>query len=628
MSSGASAREGSIGVHQRPLGHLQQSQRPTHQPQQPQQPQPQQQPQQQQPSQQGEAGEAYRYLLRHGVHSTVEGIFSGVLNEQPEDPLQYILEHMRANGGKSAGKECSIKTANGGCPNTGRKESQQPSEPSPVQREVSTEETCDSKKPADRDPAAREVEKGDLEERRQEEKAPVEEEEEKEPPGLPLTATATAHASEAPAKTDTETWTLSAGGVNAPSTPLPESTAQTLQTSLTSTRTNVCMMRPASAMLVPWNPARSNRNETPYGPAGLRLATAGGENTYNSAGTAALDRDDSTRSDLSAFSLASVDMQDFLQEFRSAKADCVGAETQLVDIEMLSEILQCVNIPLPEIPLIAELFDDVKRTGAMRYSHGCLPAEEGVGTDTPAATSCAAEAEARERVYFDAFLARMAFVIQGRYPTEVVRGTFYSILESVVQKKCSADGVAQERQQQKCTGDETRRTSSSSGSATSRSIRAAPKSHCRSRSNTYADSGGNNSTTAPSPNYTAMQTYPSMPRTKSAHCAAANGAQPAAELSTLLHGVSLAVCVEEGLWRGLGIPVSKAEVVNALQLLGIPVDDTYEFHVNEFVRLVMALTGQSVLHGVGEKVTPWMMSSLGRENSLMPFTGSCKDEGM
>ncbi|RNF02458.1 hypothetical protein TraAM80_06364 [Trypanosoma rangeli] len=623
MSGGATVRDGAIGVHQRPLGQMQQSQRQTHQPRQ----QPQQQLQQPQPSQQSEAGEAYCYLLRHGVPGRVENIFSGVLNEQPEDPLQYILEHMRVSGGKSAGKDCSIRTANCKSSNESRRDSQQLSECAPVQREVITEEARDNKKPTDRDSAAPEVKEGEVEERCLEEKAPIEDEE-VEHLRLPPTDVATDNTFETTAKTDTETCLFPPGVVNAQATPLPEPLPKTVQTSLSATRASVCKMRPSSAMLVSWSSVRGSRNETPYGPAALRFPTAGGENTHSGPGTAALDRDDSTRSDLSAFSLASVDVQDFLQEFRSAKADCVGEETQLVDIEMLSEILQCVNIPLPETPLIAELFDDVKRISVMQYNHGGLPGEEENDAAIPAATSCAAEVESRERVYFDAFLARMAYMIQGRYPTEVVRGTFYSILKSVVQKKCPADGVAREQQQQKFSGNETRYTSYSSGNATGRSIRAAPKNNCRSRSNTFTNSAESNPTTVSGPNSTAMQTYPGVPRAESTHCAAANDGQPAAELSTLLHGVSLAVCVEKGLWRGLGIPVSKAEVINALQILGIPVDDNYEFHVNEFVRLVMALTGQSVLHSVGEKTTPWMMSSLGRENSLMPLGGSCKEESL
>ncbi|RNF15678.1 hypothetical protein TcG_07052 [Trypanosoma cruzi] len=646
MSSGATAREGSLGVHQRSLGHLPQPQRQAgeqqHQQHQQHQAIQQQrqsnQQQQQNASQRSEVGDTYRYLLRHHVHSKLEDIFSNVLSERPEDPLHYIVEHLRANGVKSAGKDCLIETADFNSLNRSRNEKQQPSESAPAQREVTTEERRDNKQLAARDPVAQEVKSEGVVERHTEEGTPIEE---TEPPRPPSTFIGLVSANDTPAQVDLEAGTFPSSSPNALAIPLAEPHTQTPITSLCSTRTNICMMRPSSALLAPWTSVRSSRNDTPYGTTGFRLGTGGGpETTYSSTCTTVLDRDDSTRSDLSAFSLASVDMQDFLQEFRSAKAECVGVETQLVDLEMLSEILQCVNIPIPEIPLIAELFDDVKRISTMRYGSSVFSTEEETSQDTTtilttasAVSSRAADADLRDRVYFEAFLARMAFMIQGRYPAEVIRGTFYSILESVVRKECPADGVAQkheqqQQQQKKKTGDEPRRTSSSSGSATSRLARAAAKSQCRTSGNTFVNNVGNNLATTPHQSLPLTQTYPIVTQTKSAHCAAANDGQPAAELSPLMHGVSLAVCVEEGLWRGLGIPVSKAEVVNALCILGMPVDDNYEFHVNEFVRLVMALTGQSVLHPVGEKASSWLLSSVGRESSLVPLSGSCKEDGV
>ncbi|KEG08852.1 hypothetical protein DQ04_06311010 [Trypanosoma grayi] len=641
MPNTTSIRDAAVGTSQRSLAQQHTQQQRVQQPQQ-------QQPQQQQQHPTADADEAHRYLRRHGVPSKVENIISSVLSERPEDPLLYIVEHLRSNSknnkndkgdqnDKQLPKERQTDANTSSTVVRDRKENQRVAEhpatrgdaPRPPHR--STEEVNTKTEPrrrnSSKDSAAQVAKKGGGE------KsgggggdAP--------PEDILRSELTPATMSETPVHGELSGWAFPTSVANV--TPPPDSQLQAMHTSFSSTRTtNICAMRPSSALMGQWNSLRSSRNETPYGPTSLRFGAAMADGALGSVGAASLDRDDSTRSDLSAFSVASVDMQDFLQEFRSARADCVGVETKMVDIEALSEILQMVNIPLPDIPLIADLFEEVKEVGMMRYhrSGGSGALGEAKSCDNATAP---AEGEPRDRVYFDAFLARMAFMIQGRYPAEVIRGTFYSILESTVKKKCSADGVAQQPQQQqqqqqqqpqqpKGTGEEMQHAGSNSGSATVRSGRTAVKGLCRTSSNT---GNGNSSSlaTADSASATLTHTYPSVTLPNTAHCAAPSENVSPSERSTLLHGVPLAVCVEEGLWRGLGIPVGRAEVLNALHMIGIPTEENYEFHVNDFVRLVTTLTGQNAMIPLGERGSPWVVSSLPRENSFLPFGGSCREE--
>ncbi|KAH9597512.1 hypothetical protein LSM04_000702 [Trypanosoma melophagium] len=602
--------------------------------------------QQGQPSQ-VDLSEAYRYLRRHCVHNKVENLFSSVLSERPEDPLLYIVEQLRHSSNKTS-KERQLDINSSSKPNSGDRteDIKEPSESNSIKRDGhaspvrSKEETTVESKlhntPTTSDEAlvrnsrntraataatAGSVSSGNgnvngVSLGESQKSAPVN--------------------TETPMQQDLNGWSFPPNGQNQTSTSInattnntninttnatpPEAYVQNMPTSLCSTRTNLCVLRPSSsAVFAPW--ATSVRS---------------------SVGGTSLDRDDSTRSDLSAFSVVSVDVQDFLQEFRSVKAECVGVDTRLVDIEVLSEILQRVNIPLPDVPLIADLFDEVKAISAFRYYPKSTPGEK-ESMEPHASTLAmedAGETESRERVYFDAFISRMAFMIQGRYPTEVLRATFYAVLESAVQKKCSADG------------DITRRTSSSTGSAASGTCRTGAKCHggnnvthtgANNHNNNNNNNDNNSPITAANANATALHTFPGINTSlPPALCAAPNDNNvPTTELSTLLHGVPLAVCVEEGLWRGLGIPVSKAEVARALHMIGIPADDNYEFHVNDFVRLVTALTSPNPVHSVGERLSPWMTtttsttgttttaagtSSIGRDASFMRLGASCRED--
>ncbi|ORC89527.1 uncharacterized protein TM35_000123020 [Trypanosoma theileri] len=628
-------------------------------------------PQQQQSGQQPhvDMSEAYRYLRRHCVHNKVENLFSSVLSERPEDPLLYIVEQLRHssnnnnsnnnnnnNSNNKTAKERPVDVHTSSKPNNNNNnnndrtdDKNEPSESTSVKREGHSSSSPSSSSPVH----AKEEPVVDVKGHN----TPTSSDEAL-GRNVKSTRAATAAAgdgvksapvNETPMHQDLNGWsfppnlpnqitttttTTTTNGAVPNATP-PEAYVQNMQTSLCSTRANLCVLRPSSsAMLAPW--ATSVRS---------------------SVGAASLDRDDSTRSDLSAFSVVSVDVQEFLQEFRSVKADFVGVDTRLVDIEVLSEILQRVNIPLPDVPLIADLFDEVKAISSYRYYSNGTPGEEDIMENKGTALVLEeGESEPRERVYFDAFISRMAFMIQGRYPTEVLRATFYTVLESAVQKKCSADGVMQPHRLSETAGDITRRTSSSTGSVSSATCRPSAKCHCGS-SNNVGLTGGNNippPVTAANVNGTTLHTYPGILSSRPSQCAAINDNNTSTtELSTLLHGVPLAICVEEGLWRGLGIPVSKAEVARTLHMIGIPADDNYEFHVNDFVRLVTALTGQTTGQGghslsVGERLSPWLATtsttasatattttaaaaatgtaSIGRDASFMRLGASCRED--
>jgi len=65
----------------------------------------------------------------------------------------------------------------------------------------------------------------------------------------------------------------------------------------------------------------------------------------------------------SMLSLNSVDLSEFLQEFRVAKLEKLGEACQEVTIDQLSLILEGVTFPLPDMGIISDLFDELAGTG-------------------------------------------------------------------------------------------------------------------------------------------------------------------------------------------------------------------------------------------------------------------------
>jgi hypothetical protein len=111
-----------------------------------------------------------------------------------------------------------------------------------------------------------------------------------------------------------------------------------------------------------------------------------------------IERDESARSDVSVFSIASVDMGEFLSEFRVAHFSLFGPDCPLITIDQLGDVVDRVALPLPDTRILADLFAE------MDIEHSGL-------------------------VSFEAFLARMNFRIQGRYHADVIRGLFFALLQ-------------------------------------------------------------------------------------------------------------------------------------------------------------------------------------------------------
>ncbi|SCU72496.1 uncharacterized protein TEOVI_000407300 [Trypanosoma equiperdum] len=597
----------------------------------------------QQLQQQSDADDNCAYLQRHCIPSKVEGLFSNVLNDLPNDPLLHIVEQLRAsnnsnnlsNGGNppNHSKQATNESIREGATGSGTTEGKEPVPPTtpcaPFTRTALVSEGLNPEPPTRgnnpvsgaEDPFVHSMNVATESGCR-----PVGENLNTPPASVDAAGLSLANAtptttplttSATPSVTTCESmnaFTLASGRARTPTPPAFS------ELSCTNYRGSVNGARPATHAMRP-SSRGSSRNEVVQGVCGVRFG-ATNDIFYGGPMPPTLDRDESTRSDLSAFSVASMDLQDFLQEFRSAKVESVGAEAKMVDINAISDIIQNVNIPLPDTPIIADLFDEVRNIAALRYDTEASPdqandmdCQKRISATTTVVTG--SESNLIDCIYFEAFLARMAFMIQGRYPMEVLRGTFYSIGESARQKP-SADGAAQpssvtppqttqQQQQQKVCAEDIRGPSTSSFGVASRPYRVAAKSGCR-NSNSGALSADSSSNTHTSP--TVIPTTAACP----INCSAA---EQAAEPSALLNGVPLAICVEEGLWRGLGLPATREEVERALHTLGIPVDGNYKCHVNDFVRLVTVLTSGGMSGLSCEKTSPWGPVGIGRESSFL-----------
>ncbi|KAG8345168.1 hypothetical protein ERJ75_000464100 [Trypanosoma vivax] len=598
----------------------------------------------QQQQQQSELNDDHMYLRRHCIPSKVECIFSSVLSERPEDPLLYIVEHLRNNGtcsvsnsshnttivkdppkesslsnslvvdgreqhislpvhGLLRGEDVALESISRSTKNSS---SNNGSGSCGGSNSVGSNSNNNSNNPVANEDASMRL-PGVVAVDSRHRGAPYD------GTGNPSGATPTVNVDGGatptivdaepptpvtPTQFDQNSFVFGSMLAMTPTPPAPPDVGPTgTLTSVSSTRTNMCAVRPSSV--------RSSRHDIFHGTSSIRFNNVA-EALYSGSGSGGvsntLDRED-TRSDLSVCSVASVDMQDFLQEFRNAKADCVGLEAKVVSLEGLSEILKRVRAPVPDIALVLELFDDVRRVALFSYrgddfgAYGCkgdLCASRDQAGDMTA-SAAGQEEKLPECVNFDAFLARMAYMIQGRYPMEVLRSTFYALMEQPARNDLALANGAQPQQlrtvQQPgipiCEGAQF--PMPTCASATSQLSQAAGKSDGRDASN------------ASLPNSDHVRPCFSQ----------------AAETLPLLSGVSLSICVEEGLWRGLGIPASAAEVDTALQTLGIPINEDYKCHVNDFVRLVCTLTGTPSPALLDDRQVPWGQSLFGRENPFL-----------
>eukprot|EP00758_Cryptobia_borreli_P007836 Tbor_TRINITY_DN5334_c1_g1::TRINITY_DN5334_c1_g1_i1::g.4587::m.4587 len=188
-----------------------------------------------------------------------------------------------------------------------------------------------------------------------------------------------------------------------------------------------------------------------------------------------LEREDSTKSEMSMFSVASVDMIEFLWEFRSAHASLFGLSSDdsgrpYISINDVADIVDRVSIPLLDVRLIVDLFNDLALKDAayyyhryknienycnsMNFSRGCdegisIPGDEehrgtdnendyndqikdkyGVSFDVIQQAAQGGHEPGPGLVSFDAFIARMNYKIQGRYPVELLRTVFFSMVQT------------------------------------------------------------------------------------------------------------------------------------------------------------------------------------------------------
>lgn len=111
-----------------------------------------------------------------------------------------------------------------------------------------------------------------------------------------------------------------------------------------------------------------------------------------------LERDESARSDLSMFSVQSVDMGEFLSEFRAAHHALFGGTKHRISFQDLADIVDRVAVPLPDTSMLAALFMEMETAS----SHSGL-------------------------VVFEGFLSRMAQRIQGRFSGENLAGLFLQL---------------------------------------------------------------------------------------------------------------------------------------------------------------------------------------------------------
>lgn len=290
------------------------------------------------------------------------------------------------------------------------------------------------------------------------------------------------------------------------------------------------------------NSLRTSRVTTP---AAARPLTTGG------VGRGGLERDESAKSDQSYFSIASVDMQEFLSEFRSARNDFLGAQCDRISRNDLAEIVDRVSLPLPDVRLIADLFDEMAQgscnTRPLSSDHSGRGGEPTAPTplmkgSCPQDPQCDGQSHDDDdaTVPFEAFLARMNFKIQGRYPQDVVRQVYLSMLSY------NHEDVVESQEEAACGGGTDASASRGLTNAVAKAARVELALAVNATNSTVATSTG-------------------VPKERA---------------------------ISEGLWLGLGIRIAPAELQRMLNILGVGQGDSALLQLTDFSALVAAATGQ------------------------------------
>eukprot|EP00796_Vickermania_ingenoplastis_P010061 gene10061-7031_t len=422
-------------------------------------------------------------------------------------------------------------------------------------------------------------------------------------------------------------------------------------------------------------------------------------------------------SDLSVFSCGSVDIQDFLADFKQAKADTLGEKKQVVTLDELSDVLERVNIPLPDAKILDDLFDEIRlplrsnmfvmegnpnnrlgKSGSppsppappantnLRNSGDSRSGAKAKDTNFPYRVSCADECSAstaepssgsrsggptlvscgdqavlitangieamkppsapngqekkrtpiglppfggpktiagvpgvvsgpstngpseasestvqqdgesndeiEERVEFDTFLCRMAYMIQGRYSQELVRSVFYAMVEDydrgLVHVSFRGQGWL----------DGTFIVAPKFGDGSAITIIEPPLEE-RNSSRELGDAPRGNTPTTGSPRHNTAATsgkIGGLHRNPSANMLPPlSASQPnlgssftATSFNQLTRSAPLHLCIMDGIHRRLGLrQFTGAHVVQALRSVHLPDDDpSFECHVNNFISLV------------------------------------------
>lgn len=293
-----------------------------------------------------------------------------------------------------------------------------------------------------------------------------------------------------------------------------------------------------------------------------RASTAPGASTRPTP-SGGLERDESVKSDQSYFSIASADMQDFLAEFRAARNDYLGPAAVWISRNDLAEIVDRVNLPLPDVRLIADLFDEMATQGEGAADCDDISNSKGKGgaavnpTVNPTSLS-STSAPAAPVVPFEAFLARMNFRIQGRYPMETIRSVYFT--------HCGAVG----------------------GGGVGRGLVDALASGATPRSPTLSSSGHSAPMTSKQ-QQPITKSFSSAPAATQPSAAAAPSQRP---VQSSWSGMPRGRALEDALWRGLGLRLTSPDVTRLLATLGLPSDDAFVLQLTDFAALVAAATGQ------------------------------------
>lgn len=294
--------------------------------------------------------------------------------------------------------------------------------------------------------------------------------------------------------------------------------------------------------------------------------------TFSRGGSASshrIERDESAKSDVSGFSINSVDMGEFLSEFRTAHFSLFNGNAQMppsptsndyglamlmnvaavpappgtyITMTELGDIVDRVSLPLPDTRLLRDLFNelDTERTG---------------------------------RVPFEAFIARMNYRIQGRYHHDVLRQLFYRLAKVSQPQQTSPSSGAPPTVVAPCAGD-----------AAVPAPAAYDLDDLEPEEFALAQELGATTSSA---------------RTKSSL-----GGKGGVYNNAKAVSISKAVCIE-GLKWGLGITVTTKQLDEFMQRLGL--GTTFggtgaELHLLDFARLASALTSACV---AGDAVRPY-----------------------